>query len=43
MMNSDMGTQHFKTISDNPQDDEAFLEEWTDSTQLQAAGYGGLL
>lgn len=30
-------------ISDNPQDDEALLEEWTDSTQLQAAGYGGLL
>ena len=31
------------SISDNPQDDEALLEEWTDSTQLQAAGYGGLL
>ena len=31
------------SISDNPQDDEALLEEWTDTTQLQAAGYGGLL
>ena len=31
------------SVSDNPQDDEALLEEWTDSTQLQAAGYGGLL
>lgn len=31
------------SISDNLQDDEALLEEWTDSTQLQAAGYGGLL
>ena len=31
------------SISDNPQDDEALLEEWTDSTQFQAAGYGGLL
>ena len=26
-----------------PIEDEALLEEWTDSTQLQAAGYGGLL
>ena len=31
------------SVSDNPQDDEVLLEEWTDSTQLQAAGYGGLL
>ena len=31
------------SISDNPQDDEALLEEWTDTTQLQVAGYGGLL
>lgn len=31
------------SISDNSRDDEALLEEWTDSTQLQAAGYGGLL
>ena len=31
------------SVSDNPQDDEALLEEWTDTTQLQAAGYGGLL
>ena len=31
------------SISDNPQDNEALLEEWTDTTQLQAAGYGGLL
>ena len=31
------------SISDNLQDDEALLEEWTDTTQLQAAGYGGLL
>ena len=25
MMNSDMGTQHFKTISDNPQDAQTIL------------------
>ena len=31
------------SISDNSRDDEALLEEWTDTTQLQAAGYGGLL
>ena len=31
------------SVSDNPQDEEALLEEWTDTTQLQAAGYGGLL
>ena len=31
------------SVSDNPQEDEALLEEWTDTTQLQAAGYGGLL
>ena len=31
------------SISDNSRDDEAILEEWTDTTQLQAAGYGGLL
>ena len=35
--------EEYESISDNPQDDEALLEEWTDSTQLQAAGYGGLL
>ncbi len=29
-------------VSDNPEDEEAFLEEWTDDTKLQAAGYGGL-
>ena len=31
------------SVSDKPEEDEALLEEWTDSTQLQAAGYGGLL
>ena len=31
------------SISDNSRDDEPLLEEWTDTTQLQAAGYGGLL
>ena len=25
MMNSDMGTQHFKTISDNPQDAQTIV------------------
>ena len=31
------------SVSDKPEEDEALLEEWTDRTQLQAAGYGGLL
>ena len=31
------------SVSDKPEEDEALLEEWTDSTQLQAAGYGSLL
>ena len=29
-------------VSDNPEDEEALLEEWTDDTKLQAASYGGL-
>ena len=30
-------------VSDNPDEEEALLEELTDETQLTAAGYGGLL
>ena len=30
-------------VDDNPDDEEVFMEDWTDETQLQAAGYGGLL
>ena len=29
-------------VSDTPEDEEAFLEEWTDDTKLQAADYGSL-
>ncbi len=29
-------------VSDSPEDEEAFLEEWTDENKLEAADYGGL-
>ena len=29
-------------VSDTPENEEAFLEEWTDDTKLQAADYGSL-
>ena len=30
------------SVSDNPEDEKAFLDEWTDKNQLQAVGYDGL-